>query len=98
MSVKVYENDTLTTFNACGLEGYQYGPFSVMAVDQQNRVWVGTSSGSLCLLDVDGLWVDYTPFGQDITFFAFNTIAVDPQGRIWTDLGEGVSVFNPPAP
>jgi len=100
LTLTLHEFESTTLFTACGLDGQQYDPYTAMTVDGAGRVWIftfRTSSGSLCVLEEEEKWYDYTPIDQTISV-GVGPLSVDPSGRIWINTKDGIGILSAPIP
>lgn len=95
--LSVYDGESWNTFDfdKTGLNIYSVPDFTI---DQYDRVWLVTSDGGLVMIDTDGEWVDFTPYGSGITIDGPQVITTDQRGRIWIGSKGGVAIFSPPLP
>src|SRR5215211_2220377 len=93
--IKVLEADGnwRTVANLPGPAWEHDPPLSLLAVDQQGQVWVGTTSG-VGVLSPSGGWTEY-PFNFT-GWLTMNAILPDSQGRVWVPAYEnGLYRFDP---
>jgi hypothetical protein len=96
--LSVFDGEDLTAIDLddSGLNIQYIRDFSI---DQFDRVWLITSDGRLFMLDTEGDWSDFTPYGSGISFSIPSVFIIDQQGRIWIGSKyDGVAVFTPPIP
>lgn len=89
----VVHSGGLLTFDGSSWSS-QEGPVTVLqtiAVDSNNRVWVGSLTDGVAVLD-DGNWTTYT-IDDGLASNKIHSIAADAQGRIWVGTEWGLSVL-----
>jgi ligand-binding sensor domain-containing protein len=70
-----------------------------LAIDAQDRVWVGTYDG-ISVLSADGRWTSYNPYNSGLISGGAYAIAIDKQGQLWIGSAGGIgsvdnlTVFN----
>jgi len=62
-----------------------------IAVDHQDRVWIGTLSGGLLLYENQS-WLTFTPRNSALASYNVNTLAVDAAGRVWVGTAWGLHI------
>jgi len=71
--------------------------FSVMpqgiAVDRQDRIWIGTLSGGLLLYENQS-WLTFTPQNSPLSSYNVNALAVDAAGRLWVGTTWGLHIVD----
>ncbi|MGC9393950.1 MAG: two-component regulator propeller domain-containing protein [Anaerolineae bacterium] len=63
-----------------------------IAVDRQDRVWVGTLSNGLLLFENES-WLMFTPQNSPLASYNVSALAVDAAGRIWVGTTWGAHVI-----
>lgn len=65
---------------------------TALAVDAEGRVWVGTLSRGLYILNPDGSWTRYNRENSALSCNNVRAIVVDGQGRVWIGTAWGLNV------
>ncbi len=65
---------------------------NALAIDGQDRVWVGTSRG-VSVLSPSGEWTSYQIANSGLLDDRINALAIDGQDRVWMGTGYGVAVL-----
>ena len=63
-----------------------------IAVDPQERIWVGTLSRGLLLFENES-WLTFTPQNSALASYNVSALAVDAAGRIWVGTAWGLHVI-----
>jgi ligand-binding sensor domain-containing protein len=74
--------------------GLKNGLVQSLAIDQQDRVWVGTANGLDVLIPKEG-GETYTVGKMELTNQPVLSLAVDSQGQIWVGTDQGLKLFAP---
>ena len=64
-----------------------------LAVDDQDRVWVGTLSGGLLLYEKQS-WLTFTPQNSPLASYDVSALTVDAAGRLWVGTAWGLHVVD----
>jgi hypothetical protein len=64
-----------------------------IAVDSQDRVWVGTLSGGLWLFE-NKSWLTFTPQNSALASYNVSVLAVDAADRIWVGTAWGLHIVD----
>lgn len=82
------------TNNELGLSEDWNAKVTSLFVDDQNRVWIGTSEDGVIVLFNDGTTVHYSLFAMGLYGGEISTIIIDDIGRVWVGSNVGLSVLN----
>lgn len=73
-------------------QGFSVTPQSI-AVDRQDRIWIGTLSGGLLLYENQS-WLTFTPQNSPLSSDSVNTLAIDAAGRLWVGTAWGLHIVD----
>lgn len=85
----------LLSFDGSSWQSEDSGLLSLqtMAVDTENRIWVGSFTEGVAVYDGEN-WETFNLENSDIASNEIHSLAVDGQGRVWVGTEWGLSVFN----
>ncbi len=73
-------------------QGFFLTPQSI-AVDHQDRIWIGTLAGGLVLYE-NQAWLTFTPQNSALASYNVNALATDAAGRLWVGTQWGLNVID----